>query len=278
MTMKIRSFFTFVICTVLLLSLGGFSAFADNEYSMAVVEKREGEKYVYHWEMDGNVEACDFSDAGLILDFAADEVSTQLVCKASWLPELDEIDGELYLIQSFGKMLDDHTKYIEYSDLYGKDYSALLDESGLSKAEAEEWFCSYELQSRYAFPYRYGVLNGFELFDRDLILGAYGAEAEIVREGEMNGCKLLEVAVNYSALYEGKDFTDEQWEQINQSIEKNYLFLFNEEEGYLVYVCGTMDMDTYEKIAESIDVRETELVRGPFDTGLDYIFFDMGKG
>lgn len=271
-----KIFLSAALC--LALSLTGFSAFADPAYSMSVLEKREGEKYIYHWEMDGNVEEVDFSDAGLIIDFAAAETGPQYLVRAGWLPELGEVEGRLMLIQSFGAMLDAHTAYIEYSDLYGKDYDELLSAGGLSREEAEEWFCAYELQSRHAYPYRYGVLSGFELFDRDLILGAYGAEAEIVKEGELEGRKLLEVRVDYSALYEGRDFTEEQWAQINQSVVKNYLFLFDEAEGCLIYVCGTMDFETYERIAESIELRKTELIRGPFNTGLDYIFFDMGKG
>ena len=276
--MKMTKTIVLTLCMVLALSVCCVCAIAEGDYAMDVLERHEGEKYIYHWEMDGNVEECDFSDAGLIIDFEADEISSQYVCKAGWLPELGEIDGKLYMVQSFGKMIDDHTAYLEYSDLYEKDYDTLLESSGLTAEEAEEWFCSYEIQSSHAFPYRYGVMCGFELSGRDLILGAYGASAKIVKESEMNGCKLLEVSVDYSSLYEGRDFTEEQWAQINESIIKNYLFLFNEDEGYLVYVCGTMDFDTYEKIAESIEVRDTSLVRGPFDSGLDYIFFDMGKG
>lgn len=274
---NLKRIFSAALCLAIALC-AAVPAFAEGEYAMSVIEKQEGEQYLYHWEMDGNVAETDFTDAGILIDFVADETAPQYLCRAEWLPELDDIEGELYMIQSFENLLEAHTQYIEYSDLYGKDAAELLEESGLSAEEAAEWYCSYELQSSYAYPYRYGVLSGFELFDRDLILGAYGACAEIVREGELNACKLLEVTVDYSALYEGREFTEEQWDQINESIVKNYLFLFNVDEGYLIYVCGTMDFDTYEKIVESMEVRKTSLIRGPFDTGLDYIFFDMGKG
>jgi len=116
------------------------------------------------------------------------------------------------------------------------------------------------------------------LCGRDAIVGAYGAEAVSVEEAVINGYDAVKAAIDYTHVYDDNNLNEEEWENVKKSIFKNYIFLFEPECEYMVCVSGTMDMDVLEKIAENIDVCETELQRSTYNTGVNYLLMDLAKG
>ena len=235
---------------------------------------------IYHWEMEKNVSEVDFSDIAMYLSFDVTDSGKQHLIRANWLPEvLDEADTLFDMSMSFYKYLSFQTEFNQASDIYGRDVAELVEESGLTSDEAENvWFSEIQAQTANTFPYHIAVYDNYMLYGHDLIQGAYGAEAVSVVDGEFNGYQMIKACIDYSNIYEGRDFDEETWTAINKSIVKNYIYLFDNEAEYMICVSGTSDMETLEKIAENIEVYETELVRNYYNNGMDYIFNDMGKG
>ena len=116
------------------------------------------------------------------------------------------------------------------------------------------------------------------MYSRDAIVGAYGAESLSVEEAVINGYQAVKAAIDYTHVYDDSNLTEADWENIEKSIYKNYIFLFEPECEYMICVSGTMDMDVLEKIAENLDVHETELERETYNTGVNYLLMDLAKG
>lgn len=262
----------------LCLSLGA-AAFAE-EAKMSWAYPQPGDDMTYHWEMEKNVAEVDFSDIAMYLSFDVSDSGKQHLVRANWLPELgDDADGVLGLNQSFYNYLSFQTEYLQSSDIYGLDVGELVEISGLTEEEAQNvWFTEIQIQTSDAYPYRIEIFDNFELYGRDLIQGAYGAEALSVEEGELNGLQMIKACIDYSNIYDRNNFDEETWALLEKSIIKNYIYLFDNEAEYMICVSGTSDMETLEKIAENVEVFETGLERFYYNDGLDYIFNDMARG
>ena len=256
------------------------TAYADSA-KMTWAYPQPGDDMTYHWETEKNVGEVDFSDIAMYLSFDVADSGKQHLIKAGWLPELgeDAADGFFNMDQSFYDYLSFQTEHLQPSDIYALDVGELVEISGLTEEEAKsEWFTAIQVQTPDAFPYRIEIFDNFELYGRDLIQGAYGAEALSVEEGELNGKQMIKACIDYSNIYDKSIFDDETWALIEKSIIKNYIYLFDNECEYMICVSGTSDMETLEKIAENVEVYETDLERSYYNDGLDYIFNDMARG
>lgn len=277
-----KRFVSAIISLFLLISmLSGVSVWADNDSKMSWSYPQPDDDMIYHWEMEKNVGEVDFSDVAMYIDFDVKDSGKQHLISAQWLPELvgDDAEDTMEMNQSFFEHLSFHTEYQDGSDIYGKNVDELIEESGLSISEAQnDWYTSIQTQARHTYPYRIEIMDNFQLYGRDLILGAYGAEALSVVEAELNGMYMIKAVIDYTRIYDKLEFSDEDWENLQKSIVKNYVFLFDGEGEYLICISGTSDMDVLEKIGENLLVRETELNRTAYDNGLDYIFHDMARG
>ena len=262
----------------LCLSLGAVS-FAEGA-KMSWAYPQPGDDMIYHWEMEKNVSEVDFSDIAMYLSFDVADSGKQHLIKAGWLPELeDDADDVLDYNQSFYNYLSFQTEFLQPSDIYALDVGELVEISGLTEDEAQNvWFTEIQIQTSDAYPYRIEIFDNFELYGRDLIQGAYGAEALSVEEGKLNGLQMIKACIDYSNLYDKSNFDEETWALIEKSIIKNYIYLFDNECEYMICVSGTSDMETLEKIAENVEVFETDLERSYYNDGLDYIFNDMARG
>lgn len=267
--------------TALVLLFCGASACAELDSKMHWSYPQPDDDMIYHWEMEKNVGEVDFSDVAMYLEFDVRDSGKQHLISAQWLPGLvgDDAEDTLEMNQSFYEHLIFCTEYQEGSDIYGKNVDELTEESGLGASEAQnDWYTSIQTQARHTYPYRIEIMDNFQLRGRDLILGAYGAEALSVVEAELNGMDMIKATVDYTRIYDDIELSDEDWGNLQKSIVKNYVFLFDNEGEYLISISGTSDMDVLEKIGENLLVRETELSRTTYDNGLDYIFHDMARG
>lgn len=267
-----------MLALVLCISLG-VVAYADDA-KMSWAFPQPGDDMIYHWEMEKNVSEVDFRDIAMYLSFDVADSGKQHLIRAGWLPEVkEEADSLFDMSMSFYKYLSFQCEFHQNSDIYGRDFVSLIEESGLTEDEAKNmWFTEIQAQTANTFPYHIVLFDNFTLYGRDLIQGAYGAEALSVEEAELNGMQMIKACIDYSNIYDGKDFDEETWESIKKSIVKNYIYLFNDEAEYMICVSGTSEMEILEKIAENIEVYETGLVRKNYNDGMDYIFNDMGKG
>lgn len=85
---------------------------------------------------------------------------------------------------------------------------------------------------------------------------------EIVKQEEQKNFQVTEIAV---------DWTGDPYHDYGE----NYVVMFNEEEGYMLYVGGASDMETLERIAFNLEVRQTEI---PYEPNPDYAIGTMNIG
>jgi len=276
LTKKRKGMLAMVVVLTLLFSFS-VSSFADGKMQW---HHPEGDELSYHWEFEKNVQEVRFNDVAMCIEFDVADGGRQHLIKAGWLPEISvEADTLSYFNTSFYQHLDGITEYISEADIYDMDADKLVEESGLSLQEAqEEWFTCISACTENTYPYRIEIYDNFDLHGRDIILGAYGAEALSVEECVLNGWETIKSTIDYTGLYDESNFSKEEWENIKKSIIKNYIFLFDSESEYMICVCGTSEMDVLEKIAENLCVYETELGRSTYNTGIDYLLADLARG
>lgn len=271
----------FIALFTIIFSLSFISVCYAEENSKFILHyPQPGDDMIYYWEFEKQVEEVDFSDIALYISSDVAESGKQHLLRANWLPDIpvDELDNAMFLRTSFRDKLESESEYLEYSDIFERDVDDLIDESGLTQQEAEEWYTCIHVPTSETYPFRIEIFNNFELYGRDIILGAYGAEATSVEEGKINDWKMIKASVDYTHLYDDIDLNEEQWQTVLRSIVQNYVFLFDEEAEYMICISGTMPMEKLEKIGENLEVLETELIRTDYDEGVNYILQDLAKG
>lgn len=278
-TKNVRLYMSVVLALVMVLSMSIFS-YADGE-KMQWHFPQPNDDMIYYWEFEKNVQEVQFNDIAMYLEFDVSDNGRQHLINAKWLPELsaEELETASTFNTSFYQHLKGISEYITEADIYGADVDELVKMSGLSTEEAQEkWFKILSVNTAYTFPYKIEIFDNFDLCGRDAIVGAYGAEAVSVDEAVINGYDAVKAAIDYTHVYDDNNLNEEEWENIKKSIFKNYIFLFEPECEYMICVSGTMDMDVLEKIAENLDVCETELQRSSYNTGVNYLLMDLAKG
>lgn len=122
---------------------------------------------------------------------------------------------------------------------------------GLTAEESKTWFDRYaadDLENG-DIPYQISVFDPPFVYGTDFLLAHNGGEVQIVSETEADGWQELRLSVSY---------TDDSREQDPLS-HRNYIFRFNQEEGYLIRVAGTLDMETLGRVAKNIQVWRSNL-------------------
>lgn len=135
------------------------------------------------------------------------------------------------------------------------------------KSMSEGWMYSYGLMCQCdIIPCQAGVMsvpvNGYR--------GVLNGEATVLKEEVWDCWDVTEIQVDYS------NCTTVRWPK-----PVNYIYMFDQERGYLAYVRGCDGMETLEKIAKNMEIRESDTPNPSYGSPLDEIqigLFDMGRG
>ena len=135
------------------------------------------------------------------------------------------------------------------------------------KSMSEGWMYSYGLMCQCdIIPCQAGVMsvpvNGYR--------GVLNGEATVLKEEVWDCWDVTEIQVDYS------NCTTVRWPK-----PVNYIYMFDQERGYLAYVRGCDGMETLEKIARNMEIRESEAPDPGYGSPLDEIqigIFDLGRG
>lgn len=135
------------------------------------------------------------------------------------------------------------------------------------KSMSEGWMYSYGLMCQCdIIPCQAGVMsvpvNGYR--------GVLNGEATVLKEEAWDCWDVTEIQVDYS------NCTTVRWPK-----PVNYIYMFDQERGYLAYVRGCDGMETLEKIARNMEIRESEAPDPGYGSPLDEIqigVFDLGRG
>lgn len=135
------------------------------------------------------------------------------------------------------------------------------------KSMSEGWMYSYGLMCQCdIIPCQAGVMsvpvNGYR--------GVLNGEATVLKEEVWDCWDVTEIQVDYS------NCTTVRWPK-----PVNYIYMFDQERGYLAYVRGCDGMETLEKIAKNMEIRESDTPNTSYGNPLDEIqigIFDLGRG
>lgn len=135
------------------------------------------------------------------------------------------------------------------------------------KSMSEGWMYSYGLMCQCdIIPCQAGVMSvpvkGYR--------GVLNGEATVLKEEVWDCWDVTEIQVDYS------NCTTVRWPK-----PVNYIYMFDQERGYLAYVRGCDGMETLEKIARNMEIRESEAPDPGYGSPLDEIqigVFDLGRG
>lgn len=135
------------------------------------------------------------------------------------------------------------------------------------KSMSEGWMYSYGLMCQCdIIPCQAGVMsvpvNGYR--------GVLNGEATVLKEEVWDCWDVTEIQVDYS------NCTTVRWPK-----PVNYIYMFDQERGYLAYVRGCDGMETLEKIARNMEIRESDAPNPSYGSPLDEIqigIFDLGRG
>lgn len=135
------------------------------------------------------------------------------------------------------------------------------------KSRSEGWIYSYgQMCQCDIIPCQAGVMsvpvNGYR--------GVLNGEATVLKEETWDCWAVTEIQVDYTGC------KTVRWPE-----PVNYIFMFDEERGYLAYVRGCDDIETLEKIAKNMEIRESDTPNPSYGSPLDEIqigLFDMGRG
>lgn len=128
--------------------------------------------------------------------------------------------------------------------------------------EEGQWYADLSLDDGPVGSYgdlgiRYQICTAYALPDRDMIL--YG-EYRQVRTEQWGSLRVTMAEMLYT------DFRGQE----------NYVILFSEEQGYLVVVGGSEDLETLSHIARELEIRQTDQVVA--NDGSDYGMLNIGRG
>ena len=275
---KYRSLLAFALALSVLFSLN-VASFAEGKMQWKF--PGSDDDMVYAWEFEKQVQEVVFNDIAMYIEFDVEDSGKQHVFSAGWLPEIpaEEQETASAFNTSFYHDLQGEAEYIEEADIYAADVNELIKSSGVSMDEAQnQWFTNMSLHTEHTYPYKIEIFDNFILHGRDIIIGAYGGKALNVEEDSINGYEAVKAAIDCTDVYNRDNFTEEEWENVKKSVFRNYIFLFEPESEYLICVCGTLDMDTLEKVAANLTVHETELERTSYNMGVNYLLCDLAKG
>ena len=135
------------------------------------------------------------------------------------------------------------------------------------KSMSEGWMYSYGLMCQCdIIPCQAGVMSvpvkGYR--------GVLNGEATVLKEEVWDCWDVTEIQVDYS------NCTTVRWPK-----PVNYIYMFDQERGYLAYVRGCDGMETLEKIARNMEIRESDAPNPSYGSPLDEIqigIFDLGRG
>lgn len=209
------------------------TAFAAVHFGMNYRFTEDGEQQQYTtatFSMDTDV-----YDASMVMRFNTAPENYVYAFRANWLP------SEPTAVLS----------------LYNAGFS---EEMGITAEEAKSWYTRYDADAQikqdgdgtisYDFdndgdiPYQIELLS--DLYQYDFLVGYDGSAVELVKEETSGDWQILWLHMDQNGAPELSNC--------------NIVFRFNQAEGYLIKVVGTLDCETLGKIAENVEVLRTDMI------------------
>ena len=222
------------------------------------------------------------ANVAMVINVDARPEATDVVMRFGWLPEGAPSPDVAYYgtLSRYYDLLDFFQDHERYPGWVNRPLEELLAEAGMSAEEAKTWYTGYSWEKDNGALLSVTVMDAAALYEEDLLLGSYGGEASIVRQEAHGKYEMLEIQLDYTELYR-KVAEKNGYEASQQDILKNYLFLYEPEEQYLIFAGGSdsdFSFETLEKIAENMEIKVTSFPARPMREERSYLFLDLGRG
>lgn len=224
-----RKLWSTILIAAILISLLGITAYALGVFQMWVEEMKPDADKAGHWVLqdsagnDISYWLYDKFHTGISLNFDSETAPHRVEFHPNWLPEEPK-----------------DTYFTPTSDGW---YDYLMDDRG----DETEW---YPAEGVYDAGIPYLITTYYAYKDHVLVLEG---DCQIVKRENWDSLEVLEVTCAKD-IYEWRDTPQER----HLTSYENYVFMFSPDEGYLINIGGTADMETLEHIARDLDVRVTE--------------------
>ena len=239
--------------------------------------------HVTFFDDEAQLREADFPDVAMVVNA---DVSKSVGCLAGlrfgWLPEGAVDPAEKYLGESHSLLgyLDFLAWHLSYESGETITTEQLLEEAGLSAEEADAWYTGYHWETDDKALLQISIYDASSLYQRDLLLGTYGGVGTVVAEGQLGPYETQEIQIDYREFYKqvyernGHMAPEVEWF-------KNYLFLFEPNEEYLILIGGSnaaFPFETLERIADNLEVRLTDYEQDGSDVHASFLLLDLGRG
>ena len=248
-----------LLIAAVLVCLFTVTAFAAGLFSISTRVPDTKETFQIHWD-DSESGYLEWSDAKLVLTFPEVAESREIEFRPDWLPF--ELPTEL---------------------------AGSAPWNGISKDTwfrrfASESLCWEENVGSYPEEYR-GISQPIlietysmaQFNDGGAMLMLYQTPGEITEEhwDKLNADVL---SFHGKQHFEERDIPELDMHIDAYDIEYDYVLLSNEEQGWIIEVCGQLGMDTVRKVAENLEIRETGNTLTQADFQNRFLFIDGGVG
>ena len=222
------------------------TALAVVHFNMNYRFTEEGEQQQYT-NVTYTITGTDVYESSMVMKFDATPENYVYAFRAGWLPSEPTAVSSLY--DKVRWRMDD-----------ARTDEEIFAEMGVTAEEAKTWYTRYDadVQIRrdedgmiqYDFdnggdiPYQVELYS--DLYQHDFLVGYDGSEVEIIKEETSGDWQILWLHMDQNGAPELRNC--------------NIVFRFNQAEGYLIKVVGTLDCETLGKIAENVEVLRTDMI------------------
>ncbi len=250
--MKKKRIITFALAAVLILSLGIAAYAVFSTYSMRVPEPEE--TFRINWEENPSG-YLDWSNAKLAITFPETAESKEIEFRPGWLPfELPSTLGGSD----------------PWKDLGTETWFRRLTTEQLPFPDSPVYVAEYEkmMQPLLIESYSMSQFN-----NGGALLLLYFTPDKIIEEH----WDQLNVDVMWFHCTEHLDAVPE-YDVPERTLEQNIILLSNADAGWVIRVCGEIEMDELVRVAQNLEIRETGRTLTYDDFENHYNFFDGGVG
>ena len=242
------------------------TAFAAVYFGMSYRFTQEGEQQSYTYGDGAYSMHTAVYEATMILRFDGPAESNLYAFRANWLPSEPSVAWSLYARAEDMARADlgmiGLVKTAEERARVDAELALIFAELGVSAEEARNWYTYYDADTTVELlpdgsigdrfdveddiPYQIELHS--DLYQFDLLAGYDGGAVELVKEEKAGDWHTLWLNIDRNVP-----------EEVTHFSRYSLVLRFNQAEGYLLQVIGTLDCGTLGKIAENVEVLRTDM-------------------
>ena len=230
-------------CLVIALAI---TAYAMGVFSLSHSDPEPGETYSLYWP-DNPSGRLIWDKFNYVFEFDGPDECAEIRFKEGWLP---------------------------FAPNEGNN-SWSTDEDGWRSTLVSEGAPEVDYTSTNYQPYRVDVYYASQFKDDGAMILMYHTPEKIISE-QWGDHQVLKF--HATQHFDAVDDDDRDIHSTERNLDYYYVMLFSPEEGYIIVVCGTSDMETIEHVARDLQIKKTGNMLSSKDFEQNCVFIDVGQG